>query len=87
MVGAPLAFSDFIKQVENGGVSKVDIKGDELTGQLKDGSKFHTNLPEYPELVDKLRENNVGINVLPLVSKSEKIIARFLSFLPFILMS
>ncbi len=84
--GSAVAFSDFMKRVENSEVAKVNIKGDELTGQLKDGSKFYTNLPHYPNLVDKLRESNVEINVLPLISKSEKIIAGFLSFLPFLIM-
>lgn len=78
-------FSDFMKRVEAGEVKKVDIKGDELSGEFKDGAKFSTNLPQYPTLIEKLREANVEINVMPLVSKSDKIIAALLGWLPFVI--
>ena len=81
-VGINLIFSDFIKSVDTGNVSQVDIKGKELSGTLRDGSKFYTELPEYPDLVEKLQSKNVEINALPLVSRSEKIIAGLLGWLP-----
>ena len=84
--GNRVLFSDFMKRVEAGEVKKVDIKGEELSGEFKDGAKFSTNLPEYPSLVEKLREGNVEINVMPLVSKSDKVIAAVLGWLPFVIM-
>ena len=84
--GNKIVFSDFMKKVNDGEVVQVDIKGNELEGILKDGNRFFTHLPQYPNLVDKLQEKNVAINSLPLVSKSEKIVAGFLGWLPFLIM-
>ncbi|MBM3589818.1 MAG: ATP-dependent metallopeptidase FtsH/Yme1/Tma family protein [Alphaproteobacteria bacterium] len=84
--GNRLNFSDFMKKVNEGEVVQVDIKGNDLEGIMKDGNRFNTHLPQYPNLVEKLQEKNVAINSLPLVSKSEKIMAGFFSWLPFIIM-
>ncbi len=79
-------FSDFISKVENSQVSEVKIKGNDLNGTLKDGSAFYTYLPYYPNLIEKLYEKGVAINSLPLISKSEKITAGLISWLPFLIM-
>jgi cell division protease FtsH len=84
--GSKMLFSDFIKKVENKEVAKVEIRGSELNGTAKDNSKFFTNLPNYPTLIDKLQENQVEIEILPLVSKSEKIIGGLIGWLPLIVM-
>lgn len=84
--GNKLPFSDLMKKVEAGEVIKVDIKGNDLMGELKDGTKFYTYLPQYPNLVEKLQEKNVEVNALPLVSKSERVISGIVGWLPFILM-
>ncbi len=84
--GSKLNFTDFMKKVNEGEVIQVDIKGNELEGILKDGSRFNTHLPEYPNLIEKLQEKSVTINSLPLISKSEKIVAGFLGWLPFLIM-
>ena len=79
-------FSDFISKVDNSQVSEVKIKGNDLNGTLKDGSTFYTYLPHYPNLIEKLYEKGVAINSLPLISKSEKITAGLMSWLPFVIM-
>jgi cell division protease FtsH len=86
MAGNKLVFSEFMKKVDAGEVSQVDIKGDDLVGKLKDGAQFYTYLPQYPNLVEKLQEKGVTINAVPLVSKSDRVIAGILGWLPFILM-
>jgi hypothetical protein len=66
--------ADFSKQWCD--VNDLDMSYDfdilEVFGKLKDGSEFFTNLPNYPDLIDKLQENQIIIEVQPLVSKSEK---------------
>ncbi|MES2961947.1 MAG: ATP-dependent zinc metalloprotease FtsH [Pseudomonadota bacterium] len=84
--GNKLIFSEFMKKVDAGEVVQVDIKGHDLVGKLKSGGQFYTYLPEYPDLVETLQTKGVEINALPLVSKSEKVIAGILGWLPFILM-
>ncbi len=84
--GKKLVFSEFIKKVESGEVTQVEIKGNDLTGKLKDGGNFSTYLPPYPTLVEKLQAKGVEINAVPIISKSERMISGFLGWLPFILM-
>jgi cell division protease FtsH len=84
--GNKLIFSEFMKKVDAGEVTQVDIKGNDLLGKFKSGGQFYTYLPEYPNLVETLQDKGVEINALPLVSKSEKVIAGILGWLPFILM-
>jgi cell division protease FtsH len=86
MTGSKLLFSDFMSKVNSRDVVEVEIKGSDLSGKLKDGSSFYTHLPNYPALIEKLQENNVSINSLPLISKSERMVAGFLSWLPFLIM-
>jgi cell division protease FtsH len=84
--GNKISFSEFIKKVDNNEVSQVEIKGNDLVGKLKDGSQFYTYLPEYPNLVEKLQEKSIEVNAIPLISKSEKIIAGIIGWLPFVIM-
>ena len=75
LAGRKFSFSEFMQKVDAGEVKKVDIKGDDLIGILKDDSQFYTYLPQYPNLVEKLQGKNVEVNAVPLVSKSERIIS------------
>ncbi len=59
-------FSDFMALVEQGSVSEVEISDNQVTGTLRDGSKFTTVTPPAdPEVVKTLRANNVRITVKP----------------------
>jgi len=52
-------------KLEAGEVEDVTIKGNVISGQLKDGKKFKTYTAEYPDLVKILRSNNVRITAKP----------------------
>ena len=86
LAGKKFTFSEFMQKVDAGEVKKVDVKGDDLVGVLKDESQFYTYLPQYPNLVEKLQSKNVEVNAVPLVSKSDKLISSIVGWLPFILM-
>jgi cell division protease FtsH len=65
-----IPFSEFLAAVEGGKVADVVIKGQEILGNYKErptpGAQypdFHTYAPEYPRLVDTLRENGAAVNV------------------------
>jgi cell division protease FtsH len=60
-----LIFSDFVKKVDSGEVDEVTIKENNITGRLKDGSKFKTYSANYPDLVKELRDKNVRIIAKP----------------------
>ena len=62
-----LTFTEFLEQVEKGRISEVTIRGQELTGSFSGGGQyaeedsFFTYLPEYPNLVEELRDSGVVI--------------------------
>ncbi len=86
LAGTKITFSDFMDNVEAGQVTAVEIKGRDLVGSFQGGERFNTYLPEYPRLVEVLQEKGVMVTAVPLVSKSERLIAGILGWLPFILM-
>jgi len=60
-----LAFSDFLNVVNSGRVSDVTIKGNNISGHLKDGPAFTTYAPNNSSLVSRLIEKNVRITAVP----------------------
>ena len=80
----PLAFSDFIANVEDGQVSEVIIQGREITGRLRSGARFSTYAPDDPSLVSTLRENSVQITAKP-EERLNPFISIIMGWLPFII--
>lgn len=60
-----IIFSDFITKAESGEVEEVIIKENQITGKLKDGTKFRTHLADYPDLVKELKDKGVKITARP----------------------
>lgn len=80
-----ISYTEFIESVESGKVSKVTIQEDYVKGEFKSGTLFETNLPNDPDLVKILRDNNVEIYVKP-PEKSPWYVQVLISWLPFILL-
>ena len=59
-------YSDFLKNVDAGLVQSVTIRGNLVTGKLKDGGEFRTYVVESQDFVKQLRDKNVKISVRPL---------------------
>ena len=51
-----LSFSDFLNRAESGQISDVVIQGHNIDGHLSDGKSFSTYSPDYPGLVDTLKQ-------------------------------
>ncbi len=60
-----IKFSDFMAKIESDEVDEVTIKERDITGRLRDGTKFTSYSPEYPELITILREKNINISAEP----------------------
>lgn len=61
-----IPFSQVMDKIAANEVNDVTIKGPEMSGNLKSGQAFKTNLPpEYPDLVKDLRASKVKFNVDP----------------------
>ena len=61
-----ITFSEFMEDIQQGRIEEVTIRGNEVAGTYKEtGSEglldFHTYKPEYPELVQELRDAGVAI--------------------------
>ena len=81
-----LPFSNFLNEVDAGRVVEVQIKGNNISGILADGSSFKTYSPNYPELVDKLSSKGVSIVASPLEDKMPSLLGILLSWFPMLLL-
>tara|TARA_B100001123_G_scaffold279656_1_gene311542 strand:- start:948 stop:2831 length:1884 start_codon:yes stop_codon:yes gene_type:complete len=86
MVSDRVAFSDFLKNVEDGRVVQVEIKGNEIDGVLSDGTTFNTYAPNDPNLVEKLSSKGVSITALPAEDKMPSLLGVLLSWFPMLLL-
>ena len=54
MVSNDIPFSSFLKNLDDGRIVNVQIRGNEIEGVLSDGTTFNTYAPNDPNLVEKL---------------------------------
>ena len=81
-----VAFSEFLSEVDQGRVIKVEIQGNNITGLLSDGSEFTTYSPNYPNLVEQLSSKGVSIVATPLEDKMPSLLGILLSWFPMLLL-
>ncbi|MDH4300480.1 MAG: ATP-dependent zinc metalloprotease FtsH [Nitrospira sp.] len=58
-------FSEFMAKLDKGDFEKVIIKGNHISGVLRDKTRIRTYSADYPEFVKNLREMAVQIEVKP----------------------
>ena len=61
----PVAYSDFIRDVQNDRVRDVTIQGRNLSGTTTDNTQFQTYTPEDPSLVSRLTDKGVRVQAKP----------------------
>ena len=81
-----ISFSEFLKEVDNGRVTQVDIKGNNISGILSNGKNFNTYAPNDPNLVEKLSDKGVGITATPTEDKMPSLLGVLLSWFPMLLL-
>lgn len=86
MVSDKVPFSDFLKNVEDGRVVQVEIRGNNIEGILSDGTTFNTYAPNDPGLVEKLTSKGVSITALPQEDKMPSLLGVLLSWFPMLLL-
>ena len=79
-------FSEFLTEVDNGRVVKVEIKGNNIKGVLSDGNNFSTYAPNDPNLIEKLSSKGVAISAAPLDEKMPSLFGVLLSWFPMLLL-
>jgi len=83
---AKVPFSEFLSEVDQGRVIKVEIQGNNISGLLSDGSSFTTYSPNYPNLVEKLTTKGVSIIASPIDAKMPSLLGVLLSWFPMLLL-
>jgi len=60
----------FVNALERGDVKSVQIAGQEVLGELKDGTQFHTTVGNDPELWKNLRNTNTDVVVTNMANQT-----------------
>ena len=81
-----IIFSEFLDEVDNGRVVKVEIKGNNINGVFADGQQFKTYSPGDPNLIEKLSERGVSISAAPIEEKMPSLFGVLLSWFPMLLL-
>ncbi len=81
-----LTYSDFLRNVEASNVTDVEIRGQNVTGHMKSGNAFATYIPEDGNLIGRLREHNVEIDVLPAENSDPGFFDYLISWFPILLL-
>jgi len=79
-------FSDFLASVDAGEIRDVTIKGEHISGHYRDGRRFGTFSPDYPNLVSKLKDQGVRITALPSDDGSPTLWGILISWFPMLLL-
>ena len=80
-----LVYSQFMEQVKDGKIAKVEIDNHKIKGTTSEGKKFNTYAPTDPWLVSDLLKNNVIVEAKPEEQQSV-LMSIFISWFPMILL-
>ncbi len=83
---SPISYSNFLTELQNGNVSRVEIRGNNIKGEYSNGSFFSTYAPNDMNLIEKLEKNNVEIIALPLDKGSPGLLDILISWFPMLLL-
>ena len=81
-----IIFSEFLTEVRDGRVVKVEIQGNNIRGIMSNGEKFITYSPNDPNLIEKLTEMGVSISAAPIDEKMPSLLGVLLSWFPMLLL-
>ena len=85
-ISQPLSYSNFLTEVKNGNVSRVEIRGNNIKGELNNGSVFTTYSPNDQGLISRLEKSSVEIIALPLENNSPGLLDILISWFPMLLL-
>ncbi|WP_322988281.1 MULTISPECIES: ATP-dependent zinc metalloprotease FtsH [unclassified Hoeflea] len=84
--GRDIAYSQFLKDVDNGRVRDVTIIGERISGNYTDtATGFQTYSPGDPSLITRLSNKNVTVVAKPEVDSSNTLVGYLISWLPILL--
>jgi len=84
---ATLTYSQFMEQVDQGNVSQVEIRDDEVSGTYADGRTFDSVVSEYdPNLAARLEAAGVDISYVSKNSGASPLLGILISWFPMLLL-
>ncbi len=81
-----MAFSEFLTRVESGDIKAVTIKGNQIFGKYQSGEAFQTYTPNDPQLVQRLKDQDVQIRAEPSEDGSPTLWGILISWFPMLLL-
>jgi cell division protease FtsH len=84
--GQNLPISDLLSKISDKQVSNAHIQGRTVEGTLSDGTKFATYIGDYPDIVNKLSDADVKVEMLPPDTKMNNFLSIFISWFPMLLL-
>ena len=81
-----IPFSEFLKNINDGRVVQVEIRGNNIEGILSNGTVFNTYSPNDPNLIEKLTAKGVSITASPVEDKMPSLLGILLSWFPMLLL-
>ncbi len=80
-----ISYSDFLNRVEKGEVATVKIQGDDIHGTDTQGKSFRSVAPKDTDLIKRLRDKNVRIEVKP-PEKTSWVVSILASWVPLVVL-
>ena len=81
-----MAFSEFLTRVESGDIKAVTIKGNQIFGKYQSGEALQTYTPNDPQLVQRLKDQDVQIRAEPSEDGSPTLWGILISWFPMLLL-
>ncbi|MGI9422682.1 MAG: ATP-dependent zinc metalloprotease FtsH [Hyphomicrobiaceae bacterium] len=81
-----ISYSEFLNAVEAQTVDEVTIKGNRLSGRMKNNDSFTTYAPQDPKLVENLRGAGIQIKARPTEDEVPSILSVIVSWFPMLLL-
>ncbi|MDQ0474448.1 ATP-dependent zinc metalloprotease FtsH [Labrys wisconsinensis] len=79
-----ISYSELLTQADRGNIKSVEIAGTQLTGVYTNNTTFTTNLPNDPQLVQRLAAKNVDISARAPGDGSPWFLQILINLLPFL---
>jgi cell division protease FtsH len=81
-----LDYSQFITEVNDGQVKRAKIQGEQITGELSDGSQYLTTKPDDPQLVPLLESHHIPFSAAPAEDGMPSLVAIIVNWFPMLLL-
>ncbi|VAX20177.1 Cell division protein FtsH [hydrothermal vent metagenome] len=85
MGNSDISFTEFVDAVEQNNVTEVTLQGSVAYGVFADGTRFRSNIIDYPDMVKDLRKAGVKITINP-AEQTPWYLSVLISWFPMILL-